>query len=62
MRQWLRENGTWQNVARVAGLAIVAVQLRQQTIGAEVNQPMLFLAAGLFGLTQIFKRNGSEGK
>ena len=62
MREWLRDSWSWQNVARATGLAIVVVELRQVLIGAQVDQPFLLLAAGLFGLTQIFRRNGNGGK
>ena len=52
---------TWQNTARIAGLVIVGVELRQVLIGAPVDQGLLLLAAGLMGLASVFKRNGNGG-
>ena len=50
---------TWQNIARVTGLVIVGVEMRQVLIGQPVDQGFLALAAGLFGLASGFRRNGS---
>lgn len=55
---------TWQNIARLAGLVIVAFELRQLTVGAPVDQrdlSLLVIAAGLMGLATAFRRNGGGG-
>lgn len=51
---------SWRNVSRFAGLAILAVELRQVLIDKMVDQGLLLLAAGLLGIPSMF-RNGSGG-
>lgn len=52
---------TWQNIARGAGLVIVAVELRETLVGRPVDQGLLLLAAGLLGLASGFRKNGNGG-
>jgi hypothetical protein len=57
-----RRNGQrlWPHVARLAGLAIVVVELRQVLLGEPVTDTLLLLAAGLFGLPWAIRdRSGS---
>lgn len=49
---------TWQNISRLAGIAILIVELRQVLLGLVVDSGMLVLAGGLLGLASAFRRNG----
>jgi hypothetical protein len=52
---------SWQWFSRALGVLIVLEELWQRSSGRTVDQGLIVLAAGLFGVGWLFRKNGGGG-